>query len=133
MGIAMGSSPDEVLNAVGWRRPQKQADLDEIELGEGAALGAAATALAALGPLVMIGVSQGLGAALIVVATAIAGASSIRGRRSPALPILAIVPVLAVIAGSPLLLNVAFGLRIGAAGLGLMLAGVIVAMLSDKR
>ena len=132
MGIAMGSSPDEVLNAVGWRRPQMKADPDVGESSAGA-LGVAATALAALGPLVMIGVSQGLGAALIVVATAIAGASSIGRRRTPSVLILGIVPVLAVTAGSSLLSNVASGVRIGAAALGLMLAGVIVAMLSDKR
>ena len=132
MGIAMGSSPEEVVEAIGWHRRTMDSTERPIAESGTASTSVLATALAALGPLAMIGISQAVGAGLIIVATAVAGASSLGTRRHAPLPVLLATPVVAVVAGSMLVEGVSFGVRIGSAVLGLMLAAVIVVMLFDR-
>ena len=132
MGVALGNSPDEVVAAIGWRRPERPTISQPPRAARTEILaGAAATVLAALGPLVIVGVSRSLGAALIIVATALAGISSTRPLGSPRSVVMVVSSVASVNAGVMAFEQIALGVRIGSAVLGLMLAGGILAVQTE--
>jgi hypothetical protein len=132
MGIAMGDSPDEVVAAIGWRRPADRGEPEpQIDTGR-AMLGPAAIGLAALAPMVIVGVSAGLGALLVVLATALAGFASPGPVSNTHWPAVLTGSIAVVVAAALAVQSVSFGVRIGAAVLGLMLSLLMAAVVTES-